>query len=519
MAVEPAGFNTTMELVSAMTYSKAPEFVGMVAAIIGKVNFVRALANYYSKYAYSNATSDQWVAEMAAFQPDGVDLKKMANGWLKRTGYPTVTVEKRVGGVLSLRQGGFEDKPEGSNDPWIVPVAWSAVKAGKSVASGLWILQEAAQDFTVTGCAEQDFDYVSVGCGWSFYGAVADESQTVPQRHLQAANDPDTVNRYLAFQSVLDAEKARIVQSLRSGAGDGLISVSPSTVALYGVALTDASLDDAAKARFLAVGADAPSRPEIGHLYTHLARARTAVLQAVGDEYEPRLSAEYARLAEDSTLSTRPLKHAVFAALRAARCEPRVLESRFGGEEEKRLEAGRESCRALILPLMESDHMSDRQFALVNLLELGGPTAGAAKDKARAEWCGHSIGTEQYITAVAVADCPETIANIRELVTEPFFKIELAGHSRTVCRAWCGNRRRALLTGDGLELTKFLFSTVGKVNVMSVYGFLGTFGQVGLFEGAVRERLVEALEWMREEVKGEESLNNQLGRLIGGIKE
>jgi aminopeptidase N len=49
MAVEPAGFNTTMELISAMTYSKAPEFVRMTALLIGEKNFVRALKNYYDK--------------------------------------------------------------------------------------------------------------------------------------------------------------------------------------------------------------------------------------------------------------------------------------------------------------------------------------------------------------------------------------------------------------------------------------------------------------------------------------
>jgi aminopeptidase N len=65
MAVEPAGFNTTHELISAMTYSKAPEFVRMCQLILGKKNFDRALYNYHTKYAFSNATSDQWIASMA----------------------------------------------------------------------------------------------------------------------------------------------------------------------------------------------------------------------------------------------------------------------------------------------------------------------------------------------------------------------------------------------------------------------------------------------------------------------
>ena len=86
MAVEPAGFNTTHELISAMTYSKAPEFVRMCQLILGKKKFDHALHNYHTKYAFSNATSNQWIAAMAEFAPENVDVFKMANGWLKRTG-------------------------------------------------------------------------------------------------------------------------------------------------------------------------------------------------------------------------------------------------------------------------------------------------------------------------------------------------------------------------------------------------------------------------------------------------
>jgi aminopeptidase N len=80
MAVEPIGFNTTHELISAMTYSKAPEFVRMVQSILGKVQFVRALENYHQKFAYSNATTSDWIACMAEQAPGNVDLLAMATG-------------------------------------------------------------------------------------------------------------------------------------------------------------------------------------------------------------------------------------------------------------------------------------------------------------------------------------------------------------------------------------------------------------------------------------------------------
>ena len=519
MAVEPAGFNTTHELISAMTYSKAPEFVRMTQSIIGEENFVKALANYYSKYAYSNATSSQWVDEMAAFQPANVDLKRMAKGWLQRTSYPTVTVDSRDSLDLTLTQTGFEGKKD-DDSPWVIPVAWSAVKDGKEVAAGTWIFQTASETFKVTGVASaDDFDFISVGCDWSFYGDVLDKSQTPATRLKQAMTDPDVINRFLAFAAIVDEEKAKLVEGFRAGVTDGLIAVTDGVLDLYGSILNDESLSDATKARFLSIGDDVASRPELGHLYWHLSQAKTAILQAVGAKFAPKLKEEFARLSADSQLTTRPLKQAVFAAIRAAKSSPMVVGAAPSKkDEEARLLAGRIECSALLKPLMDSDFMSDRAFAFINLIELGGEEGKKAMADAKDVWCKHSIGTEQYITCVAAADSSATPANIRALLTEPFFKIELAGHARTVARAWCGNRKRAMLTAEGLELSKYLFTTIGHVNFMSAFGFIGTFGQIGQFEPSVKSVLVQAVRDMRESVKDVESLYNQLGRLLGGAE-
>jgi len=49
MPIEPRGYNRTQELISAMTYSKAPEFVNMVKLIIGEATFNRGLDHYHTK--------------------------------------------------------------------------------------------------------------------------------------------------------------------------------------------------------------------------------------------------------------------------------------------------------------------------------------------------------------------------------------------------------------------------------------------------------------------------------------
>ena len=130
-----------------MTYSKAPEFVRMVQLILGKVKFVRALENYHQKFAFSNAKTDDWIACMAEFAPSSIDLTQMATGWLRRTGYPTVTVsssnyDSATGKyTVDLIQSGYEDQKEETNQyPWIVPVKYSLIKNGVALKNDVVIL-------------------------------------------------------------------------------------------------------------------------------------------------------------------------------------------------------------------------------------------------------------------------------------------------------------------------------------------------------------------------------------------
>jgi hypothetical protein len=170
----------------------------------------------------------------------------------------------------------------------------------------------------------------------------------------------------------------------------------------------------------------------------------------------------------------------------------------------------------MVAPLLNAKDMSDRSFALKAAIELGYTDAMAA---ARKEWTEHTIGCEQYISCIAQVDSDSSPEYIRTLIKEPFFKMALAGHARTVSRAWCANQKRALLTKDGLELTKELFWAVGKVNQMSAYGFISAFAQTMKFDASVRGVLIQTVKDMRNglDEKKQESLYNQLTRVISSF--
>ena len=348
-------------------------------------------------------------------------------------------------------------------------------------------------------------DFISVGRDWSFFGDVkyTAASRTQHQRLNQSMSDTDPVNRYLALASIVDDEKAFLIQAIVNGTE--IPAVSDDYLQLYAKILTDTTLSPATRALFLNVHEAIPSRGDLGHHYQAIADAREIILTAVYTKHGQVIETMYNDLLELSKkkqnkpqidgLMERPLLYVLYSVLA------------IGGKLD-RLEND-------LQQLLTSTAMSDRYFALRSILEL--KTVAVEKKKQiqndiKEEWSSHPIGCEQYIQCIANCDCNETTTYIRELVNEDFFNMNLAGHARTVARGWSANRKRCLMTDAGLELTKELFHQIGQINQMSAYSFLSSFGDLRKFEDSVQQKLVETLEEMKSNLDPDkqQSLTNQL---------
>ena len=90
MPIIPDGFNDPNDLITAVTYVKAPEYVRMVETLIGKDTFVRGLDRYFKKFRHSNAGTQDWIEAME--EESGQPLKEMSETWLRQTKFPVVEV-------------------------------------------------------------------------------------------------------------------------------------------------------------------------------------------------------------------------------------------------------------------------------------------------------------------------------------------------------------------------------------------------------------------------------------------
>ena len=520
MAIEPEGFNRTQELITAMTYSKAPEFIRMVEQLLGAPAFNAGLDHYHTKHRYSNASTRDWISAMewAAQQP----LQAMADGWLRRTGYPDVvysTAYDKQARSFTVR---IQQSAAADGRGWDFPVSWALVKDGANVKEGLWRVSELESGWTVEDVAAEP-DFLSFARGWSFFGTSKQAQPSLDRLRLQALTDPDVVNRYFAYRAYADHSKAALIEAfVAQRQADP--QVSPEFVQLHARLLFDATISPSTRAMLLTEAEDIASRPRArAPLLGRSTTPSRALLQAVYDAEAERILALYEQLEKSNApgphlpgIHDRALKAHLFRLIAAGNA-PSVLPSRTRSSVGSSADVIRHAQRLITSPFMTDQTFGIHQF-------LSGPASSDERRSLQADVCSrfsqHPDTVESYIAIVASVDSDAAPALIRELVNNAsLFNYALAGHARSLARAWGANRKRALLTDDGLALTVHLFLQIGTVNQMSAQSLLRAFSDVGKMDGEKQTKLSRALQAMRDglDSKKQQSLVNQLKQMISAV--
>jgi len=106
-----------------ISYLKGSSVIRMLAAHLGVKVFLKGVSDYLKAHTYSNAkTNDLWNALSKA---SGQDVTMFMDPWIKKIGFPVVTVTEEPG-QLSVQQSRFltsgEVKPEEDETVWWIPL-------------------------------------------------------------------------------------------------------------------------------------------------------------------------------------------------------------------------------------------------------------------------------------------------------------------------------------------------------------------------------------------------------------
>ncbi|CAK4630663.1 unnamed protein product [Aphanomyces euteiches] len=518
LSVEPEGFNQTQELVSAVTYSKAPEVVRMVELLLGFKNFNIALDKYYTKYLYGNATTAQWFACME--EVSGIDFKNFMRVWLKRPDHPEVTYETSYDTAaqkyhVKVTQSGFE-RFDGTDvaGPWEIPIDYALVKDGKVVREGVFFLKQKSDEIVLDNVASSP-DYFSFGRKWSFFGTSKALNASNEALVKQATTDPDAVNRYFAYRAVADGEKARIVEALVAGRTD--VTISSAFTALHGAILFDESLNPAVRALILSEKDALTTREDLSHHYDHIHTATTALLQAVWAAHATKIDAKLKELIQSSVpgphkdqLLQRKIKQHLLSLVSVSNA-PLALPTLSASEVKV-------DVPAVALSILDnSTFVSDQEISFRVILS-SEKYADRAAVQARilAEWSKTPEMLQSYIGTISSLSTSDFASQIRTMMALPCFNFNQTHHTRTLARGLSQIRHKSVLTEEGRNLLIEVFTKIGTVNQMSAYPLLKCFDQLDAFTGATKEVLVKTVQTMQDSIDKvkEESLYNQLNIML-----
>lgn len=128
------------QIFDAISYLKGSSVIRMLAAHLTAETFLLGVSNYLKAHKYGNATTnDLWAALSEA---SGQDVNALMTPWIKKIGFPVVTVAEEPG-QISLRQSRFlsagQVKPEEDETTWWVPLG---LKSGSQVKSATLSVKE-----------------------------------------------------------------------------------------------------------------------------------------------------------------------------------------------------------------------------------------------------------------------------------------------------------------------------------------------------------------------------------------
>ena len=496
MPIEPDGFNDCNELISGVTYVKAPEFVRMVQTLMGRETFVKGLDLYHRRYQHGNASRAQWIEAME--EVSGLKFKKMAHAWLKQSSYPKVHITsswKDGKFVMNLQQKGFK---RGMH--WEFPFNFALCDAdGREIWQQISRVDKVKQKFVIKGVTKPAF--VSLNRDHTFFGKVFYE-YSEEELYLQVNNDKDMVNRFMAFYRLAEMEKMRLLKNKKAKVNDRFRD-------LYFTLLSDEKLMSSVGIAMLAIFQHVEDE-KFAHAYQDLYDVVKKIRKAVALRYEKELKEIYAKYAaktfegtyvqtQVANIKARQVKNTALALLSELDTTAihKMIKKQFTS-------ATCASDKVSAFSLYINSSASDKMKLLTQYQKVA--------QKNLVSW-------ESFLACVASNNSKDAVDIIRKVEASKYFRIEQANDQRALYCRFAMNRKKSLLTAEGRRYLKESLLKLAPINEYSAGHILDVFGNINQIAKKHRAPLVKILKVVRSKVDKDKhpSVAHTIERIFDGM--
>ena len=505
MPILPEGFNDPNDLITSVTYVKAPEFVRMIEILIGDGAFARGLDAYHRKFSHKNAKTFDWIHEMEVIS--GMQLMRMANSWLHQTGYPTLSVSKSYDTANREFRMKLTQKVPYTKQPWQFPFSFALNdRRGKILYESTYFVQKREDEITISNVDLPAF--VSLNCGGSFYGKIESDAD-LKELYVQAKKDQDIIGRWLAFYTLTDFEKNRLLMQKNA---------MPSTeyINLYHELLCDHSLLEKTGGLFLTIF-ESVDNEESAHRYKELYEVRLRIQKTIAQAHENSLKIIY----DDYSETEDPEEEKLFSVRGSLRLKAGKIKRRQVKNNALRLLAVLDTPEIHTLikrQFLTAVNATDRAAAFAAWLNSSAPEKRELTQIYMEECKKDLVAWEAFLSAVAGTDAPDCLELVKMVESDAVFRVEQANDQRALYGAFARNRKYSLQTPEGLDFLKQTIIRLAGINEYSTVGLLNAFAAIDFIDPDYYVPLVSVLVDVLNEIDSDKSpsVHNRIIKLLLG---
>lgn len=498
MPIIPDGFNDPNDLITAVTYVKAPEFVRMVETLIGKDTFARGLDLYFKRFSHSNAGTQDWIAAME--EVSGQPLKEMAETWLRQTKFPVVEVSAeydRAGRKFTFR---LNQRCPAGGKPWEFPFRAALVdENGKDLAEVLERVGGETAEIVIENVDMPAF--LSLNRGYSFYGKVIYRASR-DELLMQVRKDSDIIGRFTAFYTLVDREKLRLLKNPD-------LNPSEDFIELYYKLLNDRQMLERAGGHFLIIF-ESVEDEEFAHHYQVLYDVKQKLLKAVAYKYRNSVVSIY-RYFESAAIPRDPTLEETARVIKVRQAKNICLGILAALDTP--------DIHSLIKQQFENATCAtDRISAFAAYLNSSAPDKIEMLRAFEAESKQNLVAWEAFLSAIGNNSSADAVELVREMERSKAFRIEQANEQRSLYGSFARNRKKSLQTEEGRTLFAEILRKMTPVNEYSTVGFLNAFANIDQMEAKYRVPLVKILADLLEDIDAQRypSVYNRVRKLLLG---
>ncbi len=455
MPIEPEGFNDPNELITAITYVKAPEVVRMIETLIGKENFSKGLALYHSRYKHGNATSNEWISAME--EASGMNLKPMMRTWLKKTNYPHVRMNATYNKFKKIFTMILQQTNASEHDAWEFPLVVALCDhEGNVLAEQVLHITQSHQEIVFENVERPA--YISANRGYSFYGKLYSDTPE-DELLLQVRTDKDMIGRYLAFYTLMDREKIRLLDNRGSKPREDLIE-------LFYELLSNKNLITETGMQLLTLYEDVEDE-RYAYDFQRLYEVRKLIHSSLASKYREEILQLYNYYSRENTTGDYITDSVQGVKYREIKNTLLVILSTLDTPEihdiikKQYTSAKNASDKFIALRLYVNSNASDKQDFIERRWK------DAKKDP---------VSWENFLYVVGGSDAKDGISLIRQVAASPEFHIEQTNEHHGLFSSFIRNRKRSLQTSEGRVLTQELLIKMAATNEYSTVAMLKTLG-------------------------------------------